>query len=45
MLELSATAHAQVAGGTLSGTVTDSSGGVVAGARVDIIKIATGEKR
>ena len=45
IIELSATAHAQVAGGTLSGTVADSSGGVVAGARVDIINIATGVKR
>ena len=34
--------HAQVAGGTLLGTVTDGSGAVVAGAQITIQDIATG---
>src|SRR5438034_11554246 len=34
--------HAQVAGATLSGTITDGQGGVVPGAAVSITNIATG---
>jgi carboxypeptidase family protein/TonB-dependent receptor-like protein len=41
----SATAHAQVAGATLSGTVSDQSGGVVPQAAVSIKNIATGITR
>src|SRR5579863_5079515 len=37
--------HAQVAGGTMLGTVHDSSGAVVAGAQVTITDIATGISR
>src|ERR1700688_3965921 len=45
ILEVSAGAHAQVAGGTISGTVSESTGGVVAKAHVDITNVATGVKR
>src|ERR1700719_4549457 len=38
-------AHAQVTGATLSGTVTDASGGVVAGATVSITNSATAVTR
>ena len=34
--------HAQVAGGTLSGTVTDKSGAVIPGAQITIRNVATG---
>ncbi len=37
--------HAQVAGATLAGTVTDASGGVVPNARVSITNTATGVAR
>jgi hypothetical protein len=40
-----ASLHAQVTGGTISGTVTDSSGNVVANARVSITNIETGVGR
>src|SRR6202051_1304997 len=45
ILEVSASAHAQVAGGTISGTVSESTGGVIAKAHVDITNVATGVKR
>jgi uncharacterized membrane protein len=38
-------ANAQVAGATLSGTVTDPSGAAIAGARVSISNMATGVVR
>jgi Carboxypeptidase regulatory-like domain/TonB dependent receptor/TonB-dependent Receptor Plug Domain len=41
----STTAHAQVAGGTLSGTVTDPNGGGVPNASVVITNVATGVNR
>ncbi len=44
-LLLPATAHAQVVGATLSGTVTDQSGGVLPQAAVSIKNIATGITR
>src|SRR5882672_7570770 len=44
-LLLSANAHAQVAGATLSGTVTDPSGGVLPQAAISIKNIATGITR
>lgn len=37
--------HAQVTGGTISGTVTDSSGRVVANVRISITNVATGVTR
>jgi len=37
--------HAQVTGGTISGTVTDSSGRVVANVRISINHVATGVSR
>jgi hypothetical protein len=37
--------HAQVAGGTMLGTVTDASGAVVAGAQVTMTDIASGVSR
>jgi len=39
---VSVPAHAQVTGATLSGTVTDASGAVIAGAQVSIRNMATG---
>ena len=45
MLEVSASAHAQVAGGTISGTVSETTGGVVAKARVEITNVDTGVER
>ena len=41
----STAAHAQVAGGTLSGTVTDPNGGGVPNASVVITNVATGVNR
>src|ERR1700681_1335968 len=38
-------ANAQVSGATLSGTITDPSGGVIAGAQVSIVNTATGVAR
>src|ERR1700682_3689193 len=38
-------AHAQVAGGTESGTVTDASGAVIPGAQISITNVATGVTR
>ncbi len=38
-------AHAQTSRGTVSGTVTDPSGSTVAGASVELLKIATGSRR
>ena len=38
-------AHAQTSRGTVSGTVTDPSGRVVAGASVEVLQIATGLRR
>lgn len=38
-----ASAHAQVRSATVAGTVTDSSGGAVAGAKVSVIETATGQ--
>jgi Carboxypeptidase regulatory-like domain/TonB-dependent Receptor Plug Domain/TonB dependent receptor len=39
---VSAPAQAQVSGATLSGTVTDSSGGILANAKVDVNNVGTG---
>jgi hypothetical protein len=44
-LILSLPSQAQVAGGSLSGTVTDASGAAVAGAKVTIENLATGVSR
>jgi hypothetical protein len=44
-LALSPAVFAQVAGGTISGTVTDSSGGAVVNAKVTILNQATGVTR
>jgi len=44
-LALSSSIFAQVAGGTLSGTVIDPSGGAVQGAQVTILNPATGVTR
>src|SRR5438270_9341314 len=41
----SANAHAQVAGGTISGTVTDGTGRVVTDAKITITNVATGVTR
>src|ERR1700691_741847 len=41
-LSISSTANAQVTGATLSGTVTDPSGSVIAGAEVAIKNLGTG---
>src|SRR6266853_728931 len=40
-----ANAHSQVAGGTISGTVTDSSGRVINNVRITITNLATGVTR
>ena len=40
-----ASLHAQVAGGTISGTVTDSTGRVIANVQIAIENVATGVKR
>jgi hypothetical protein len=40
-LLLSTPVHAQVAGATLSGTVTDASGGAIAGAKISVRNVAT----
>ncbi len=37
--------HAQAVGATLSGTISDQSGGVVANAEVSIVNVATGDMR
>jgi hypothetical protein len=42
---LSVQAHAQVAGGTESGTVTDASGAVIPSAQISITNVATGVTR
>jgi hypothetical protein len=44
-LLLAVLAHAQTSRGTVSGTVTDPSGSTVAGASVELLKIATGSRR
>lgn len=41
-LALSAAAHAQVLYGTITGNVTDSTGGALAGATVQAVNVATG---
>jgi len=41
---LSAVCMAQVSSGTISGSVRDSSGGAVVGAKVEITQLATTEK-
>ena len=38
-------AHAQVAGGSISGTITDSSGRVINNAQITITNVATGVAR
>jgi hypothetical protein len=42
VLAASLPVHAQVAGGTLSGTVSDKSGAVIAGVQISIKNVATG---
>src|ERR1700736_5216535 len=41
-LGYSSPVHGQVAGASLSGTVTDASGGAIAGAQISVKNIATG---
>jgi len=45
MLSVTVATHAQVTGATLSGTVTDSSGGVIPGAQISVTNTATGIKQ
>ena len=45
LVALSAVCLAQVSSGTISGSVRDSSGGAVVGAKVEITQLATTEKR
>jgi len=42
---LSIQAHAQVAGGTIAGTVSDPSGGIIPNAQITVKNVATGVTR